>query len=185
MHTRILEILDCLDSELTNLRSAVERVPAERRGERPAPDRWSVAEVLEHLAVVERSVLKACARQLAAAREAGLAAETDSSPILASLPPQQVANRERLIVSPERLRPTGLDAVQAWVHIETTREEFKAFVHSCDGLALAQVSFPHPTLGALNLYQWLLFAAGHHARHAAQIREIGEVLAGGSVSVSN
>jgi hypothetical protein len=48
---------------------------------------------------------------------------------------------------------------------------------SCDGLALSQVGFPHPALGTLNLYQWLLFSAGHHARHAAQIREIATQLA--------
>lgn len=177
MHPRIAEILECLDTELAGLRSAVESVPPERRGERPAPDRWSVAEVLEHVALVERSVLKACARQLAAAREAGLAAETDITSIRETMPPERVANRERPLVSPERLIPKDNDAAAAWAQIETVRERVHEFVLSCDGLALSQVSFPHPSMGPLNLYQWLLFSAGHHARHAAQIREIAGELA--------
>lgn len=172
MHPRTQEILDCLEREMQDLRAAVDAVPAERRGDRPAADRWSVAEVLEHLALVENSVLKACSRQLAAAREAGLPPESETSSVISLLPPQRVANRDFLIAAPERLRPTGIDASDAWAQIESTRARLEDFVRSCDGLALGQVSFPHPALGNLNLYQWLLFAAGHHTRHAAQIREI-------------
>jgi hypothetical protein len=148
----------------------------ERRGERPSPDRWSVAEVLEHLALVENAVLKACTRQLAAARDAGLPAETESTSVLASLPPERVAVRDRPIVAPSGLHPKGVTAEAAWADIEQTRARFNEFVRSCDGLALGRVSFPHPAFGPLDLYQWLLFAAGHHARHAAQIREIAQQL---------
>jgi uncharacterized damage-inducible protein DinB len=176
LHPRIREILTCLDVELETLRAAVDAVPPARRGERPAADRWSVAEVLEHLAMVEEVVLKACSRQLDAARAAGLPRETDGSSVLQSLPPERVANREQTLVAPDRLQPKGLDASVAWANIESTRARFNDFVRSCDGLALGHVSFPHPAFGPLNLYQWLLFAAGHHARHAAQIREIAAQL---------
>jgi uncharacterized damage-inducible protein DinB len=176
MHARLQEIVNCLDAEMSGLRAAVDAVDPSRRGERPAPDRWSVAEVLEHVAMVEHSILKACSRQLEAARAAGLAQETDATSVLASLPPERVADRRTTMTSPERLRPQGNDAEAAWAHLTSTRARFLEFVQACDGLALANVSFPHPALGNLNLYQWLLFAAGHHARHAAQIREIASQL---------
>jgi len=177
MHPRIEEVLQCLETELSGLRAAVESVPLERRAERPAPGRWSVAEVLDHLARVERSVLRACEQQLAAARESGLPDESETTSIRALMPPELVANRDRPLVSPERLVPKDNDAVAAWGQVEAVRERFREFVVSCDGLALSQVGFPHPALGPLNLYQWLLFSAGHHARHAAQIREIASQLA--------
>jgi uncharacterized damage-inducible protein DinB len=177
MHPRIEEVLQCLDTELEGLRAAVETVPPDRRGEAPAPARWSVAEVLDHVARVERSVLRACEQQLAAAREAGLSDESETSSIRALMPPERVANRDRPLVSPERLLPKDNDADAAWAQVEAVRERLRGFVESCDGLALSQVGFPHPALGTLNLYQWLLFSAGHHARHAAQIREIAGQLA--------
>ena len=180
MHPRIEEVLQCLDTEMSALRSAVESVHPDRRGERPAAGRWSVAEVLEHLARVERSVLRACEQQLAAARESGLPEESETSSIRALMPPERVANRQPPLVSPERLLPKDNDAEAAWAQVEAAREHFRAFVVSCDGLALSQVGFPHPALGPLNLYQWLLFPAGHHARHAAQIREIAGQLDGRS-----
>jgi hypothetical protein len=180
MHTRTEEILCCLDTELAGLRAAVDAVPVDRRGERPGPDRWSVAEVIEHLVMVERAVMKACSKQVAAARERGLPAETETTSILHLLPPARVANRERQLIAPEMLRPKGGDAVTAWADLELTRQAFREFVTTCDGLALGEVSFAHPSLGTLNLYQWLFFAAGHHARHAAQIREIAQQLQAGA-----
>lgn len=177
MHSRIQEILVCLDDELAGLRAALDQVPPELRNRRPAAERWSVAEVLEHLAIVEKAVLKVCTRQLAAAREQGLPQEAETTAIRQTLPPEHVARRERPLVAPDAVAPKGMDAAAAWGEIEATRARFVEFVKSCDGLALAQVSFPHPAMGTLNMYQWFLFAAGHHARHAAQIREIAQQLA--------
>ena len=176
MHRRTQEILECLDAELASLRAAVDAIPEERRSERPAADRWSAAEVLEHLAVVEQAMLKVCSRQFAKAREAGLPEETETTSILDTMPVTHVANRERALKSPEMLVPKGMSADAAWRELENTRSQFREFVRSCDGLALGRVSFPHPAFGDLNLYQWMLFAAGHHARHAAQIREIATQL---------
>jgi uncharacterized damage-inducible protein DinB len=176
MHPRIQEVLHCLDTEFAGLRAAVESIPPGRRAERPAADRWSVAEVLDHLARVERSVLKACVNQLAAARESGLPDESETTSIRETMPPERVANRDRPLVSPERLLPKGNDADAAWAEVEAVRERLREFTASCDGLALSQIGFPHPALGPLNMYQWLLFSAGHHARHAAQIREIADQL---------
>lgn len=172
MNPRTVEILACLDANMADFRAAIDMVPAEQRETRPAAERWSVAEIVEHVAMSERTITKACARQLAAAREAGLATETETTSILEAMPVAQIANRERRLNAPERLVPRGADTETAWGELERARAEFREFVTSCDGLALAQVSFPHPALGPLNLYQWLLFTAGHQARHAAQIREI-------------
>lgn len=174
MHPRIQEVVAVLDAELAALSQAVQSVPEPLRSQRPAPDRWSVAEILEHLALVEQSVLKGCTRQFAAACAAGLPDEAETSPVRDSLPPERVANRARALQAPDPFHPRGAEAADAWADVEAVRVRFHEFVRACDGRALEQVSFPHPMLGPLNLYQWLLFVAGHQARHAAQIREIAE-----------
>jgi hypothetical protein len=45
-------------------------------------------------------------------------------------------------------------------------------------MALGDITVPHPVLGPLNLYQWVLFVGGHESRHAIQIREIAQALSG-------
>ena len=177
MNPRTLEILACLDTQMADFRAAIDVVPAARRDVRLSPDRWSVAENVEHVALTERLITKACAKQLAAAREAGLPAETDTTSILSTMPVERVVTgRVTRLDAPVRLVPTGIDAETAWRDLEAARGAFREFVASCDGLALGQVSFPHPALGPLDMYQWLLFVAGHQARHAAQIRELAQQL---------
>ena len=49
MHPHLDAALSRLDESRAALRAAVEAVPAALRTRKPAQDRWSVAEVLEHL----------------------------------------------------------------------------------------------------------------------------------------
>ena len=50
VHESVAPTLALLDAEREGLLAAVQRVPAELRDRRPAAMRWSIAEVLEHLA---------------------------------------------------------------------------------------------------------------------------------------
>jgi hypothetical protein len=58
MHPRTRELLAQLDTERAALRDAVHQVPAPLREQRSSPDSSSVAEVLEHLALIENRVLQ-------------------------------------------------------------------------------------------------------------------------------
>jgi hypothetical protein len=53
MHPRIAELLDYVATQTATLRAAYEAVPPERRAVRPEPGRWSPAEIIHHLAIVE------------------------------------------------------------------------------------------------------------------------------------
>jgi hypothetical protein len=37
---------------------------------------------------------------------------------------------------------------------------------------LTHLKYPHPLLGELDMYQWILIAGGHEGRHIAQIGRI-------------
>lgn len=79
MQPRIQEILSHLDTRRADLRAAVDAVPASERGTRPAPDRWSAGEVLEHLAMVEGRMARGIfAKRIEEARANGLGAERDT-----------------------------------------------------------------------------------------------------------
>jgi len=152
----------------------MDQVPPELRGQRPEPGRWSVAEILEHLAVVERRMTRFLTTQIEAARADGVEPESETSPILDSFNMALIVDRStRRIVASEASIPSGeLDADAAWEALEQSRAAFREAVLSGDGLALGGRTVPHPSLGPLNLYHWIAFAGGHEARHADQIREI-------------
>jgi hypothetical protein len=178
MHPRIEELLEYIDVERAKLRAVVDSVPPERRGRSPAPDTWSVAQVVEHLAATERRITAMFRRVVGEAKTAGLAAETETSSQLETLNPDQFADRTRKFVGPAAVSPSGdANCDGACAALESARHEFKQAVLEADGLALGEITAPHPIFGPLSLYRWISFIGGHDARHAKQIREIDGALA--------
>ncbi|HEY6045241.1 MAG TPA: DinB family protein [Pyrinomonadaceae bacterium] len=175
MHPRIEEVINYLDGERATLRGAVERVPPELRNQQPGPDRWSVAQVLEHLGLIEKRVGLGMTNWMEEARNSSVGSETETASVMNSLPRQLIVDRSRPRTAPEEVRPPGdIDARAAWEVLENARETLRSAFLSGDGLALSEVVQPHPILGPINLYQWMLFVGSHEERHTAQIIEIAE-----------
>ncbi|HEV2984971.1 MAG TPA: DinB family protein [Vicinamibacterales bacterium] len=176
MHPRLQELFAYLSVRRTALREAVEAVPEGLRDRQPAADRWSVAEVLEHLGLVEERFKTIIADRLAEARASGLGAERETSPIVPTLNLAGILDRSSKHQAPDVVRPQGSDWKTAWSRLEDIRRSFLGVYGSGDGLALADVVHVHPRLGSLNLYQWGVWVGGHEARHTEQIREIAATL---------
>jgi hypothetical protein len=177
MQRRTSELLAHLDRSHLELHRAVSGVPEAAREQQPAPGRWSVANVLEHLSIVEPRIVHGLTQGFAAARASGLPPAPDSS-VIGERDSARYLNRQRRIETTEASQPRGeLRAAGAMAALEQTRAATRAFVVDTDGFDVAAITLPHPIFGPLNLYQWIVFVGGHEERHALQISEIGEALA--------
>jgi len=133
---------------------------------KPAPDRWSVAEALEHIIIVERRVLGMIEKTVQQAPNASKSTFEDEFLV------RRVATRADRFKGPDVLMPTG-----QWP-VHELQEEFEAvrrrsFEFTASTKAeLRQHGFPHPILGELNCYQWLLLIPAHCERHLAQAAEV-------------
>ena len=179
MHPRTEELLRHLDANRVVLREAIADVPPPLRETRPAPDRWSVAEVLEHLARIEEQLTRLLSAKLSEAQSTGaLGTESETSSVVDPRVHRAVLDRERRIIAGDRVLPRGeLDSAAALVALEAARAKLRDLLMSYDGIAIAAVSHPHPVFGPIDAYQWFAFVGSHEARHAAQIREVGATLA--------
>jgi len=185
MHSRIAEALDYLDTERADLLTAVELVPGELRERAPATDRWSVAQVLQHLTIIESRIVPLIHKLVTGARAAGLGPELETSSILNTRHAAKIADRSFRVTAPEEtVPPSDVSAVVAWKALEESRKALREAVVSGDGLALSEVKYPHPVLGEINLYQWILFVGSHEVRHTAQVREIAEQFTSASTAAS-
>jgi hypothetical protein len=177
MHPSLTEVFSRLDRARADLRAAVETVPAELRNQPPGSDRWSVAGVLEHLALVDERFTGIVANKIGEARQGSPASE--EGPV-EPLPPHveaMLADRTDRRTAPEPLHPRGLDCAAAWERADAARSAFRLMLSGADGVALSRVIHEHPRFGPLNAYQWAGFLAAHESRHASQIREIAAQLA--------
>jgi len=177
MHPRTEEVINYLDTERTALREAVESVPPELRDKQPGADRWSVAQVLQHLLIIEKRIGLVMTKWITDAKTGGIGTETETSSVMNSLPLQLITDRSQRRIAFEEVRPSGdIDAESAWIALEQSRETLRAAFLAGDGRALSQVIQPHPVLGPINLYQWMLFVGSHEIRHTAQVHEIADQL---------
>jgi hypothetical protein len=176
MRQQTTELLAHLDGPHAELRRAVDAVPLGLRARRPAADRWSVANVLEHLAIVETRVVGGLSSRFAEARTTGLSPSLDTS-VVRQADFARYLNRERRNVAGAASQPQGLEAEGAWAALDRARDTTRALVIETDGFAVEAVVLPHPLFGPLDFYQWIAFLGGHEARHALQVQEIGRALA--------
>jgi hypothetical protein len=185
MHARLEEVLNYLDTQRAGLAAAVELVPPALREQSPKADRWSVAQVLEHLVMVEKRIAMGVTKWVSDARAGNLGPETETSSVTNSLPLELIIGRSQRRNAPEDVRPRGeMDAASAWQALEKTRASLRSGVSAGDGLALGEVIQTHPVLGPINIYQWLLFVGSHEGRHAAQVIEIAAELKTNSNTVA-
>lgn len=138
---------------------------------RDGPERWSVGEVVEHLAVAEQSLFGRV--------EAALAASVN--PDWKTATAGKTERLERLLLdrsdvreAPPGSRPTGT-ALRAEVlrQYRNTRAVTLSFAAETQA-PLDQHTQDHvrPIYGTLSAYQWLLFIPLHNLRHNQQIAEI-------------
>lgn len=133
-----------------------------------APDRWSVADTLEHIAVSEEFLLANVKNSVMKA-PAG-PADRDTAKIDA-LVLAAVPDRSRKAQAPPELVPKGRwTPAEALEHFLKSRAETIAFVQSTPDLR-EHVS-DSPIGQKLDAYEWLLFIGAHSERHTKQIQEV-------------
>src|SRR5688572_13229195 len=171
--SQIDALIDELETDRVRLKAAVDRVPPAVRGIRPAPDRWSVAEILEHLAIVEQ-------RATAIVRELAVSAPPrESGSTAADAPPRfdrtVLRDRTQRVTAPVAIQPKGQwDAGQALAELEKSRAGLLAAIRAAEGRDLTAVTRSHPRLGPLTGYEWIAALGAHEERHAFQIGEIAD-----------
>ncbi len=138
---------------------------------KPAPDRWSVAEVAEHIAVSESTIFGLVQKQIMsspAAPDKRAQAKGKDEIVLERIP-----DRSHKAQAPEFLRPTGRWATEADLTkaFEDSRAATMEYIRTTND-DLRDHFFDHPVLGTLDGYQWLLLISAHSARHTAQIEEV-------------
>ena len=169
MNRRLTELMEYLDEAAASLRAAFDAVPAEKRATRPAPERWSAAEVVHHVTIVDRALTQRIGALIGEAKALG--PERDETSVLATIDTTTARNRAKKIVASERIHPKDTDASRVLADYDAARVAFKQVLAGADGVALGAVSAPHPAFGPLNGYEWIAFVGSHTARHAEQIRE--------------
>lgn len=149
--------------------AATDGLSSEQWQFKQAPDRWSIAQVAEHIAASEDvlfGMVQTQVMQAPARTEPANVKEIDD--LILKAIPDRTAKRQ----APEPLQPTarfgsGTESVN---HFKESRAKTLAFLTEAKDLRDHATDSP---LGQkLDAYQWLLFISAHCERHTKQIMEV-------------
>jgi hypothetical protein len=132
-----------------------------------APDKWSVALTLEHIALAEDNLYQLVTDKVM------------KSP--AGAPDRDIAKMDAMVLamvpdrSTKRQAPPGLVPTGRWTPAETLDHFLQSRARTIEFLRTAPDLRQHvmdSPLGPLDGYEWLLFIAAHSDRHTKQILEV-------------
>ncbi|HJQ52218.1 MAG TPA: DinB family protein [Gemmatimonadaceae bacterium] len=170
MHARLAEAMDFVEEKRRELLASVEGVAPADLSRRTAPDAWSVAQILDHLRMVESGVARLITKRVQQAKAAGIAEEQSTESVIPSFEPHRIKLESGRLTSPEPVRPNAdPDPIEALGGLAVTRQALREAASSANGVALGEIKHTHAILGELDLYQWLIFLGQHEVRHRKQI----------------
>lgn len=162
------EILDLLERSRRELEELVAKTPDELWAKKPAPDRWSVSEVVEHLSLTEPLLFGLGQQSLAAPADANWASVEGGISTDAFV--GQMTDRSQKFNAPEPAQPKGgmsrADALARYGGARIVTEEFVRRTDAAVKKHVATMPF-----GKMTVHQLLVMIGAHNLRHNQQIAE--------------
>jgi hypothetical protein len=137
---------------------------------KPGPERWSVGDVVEHLALAEeflRDLQQKTVTGAAATAEERAATKGKDETIVKMIP-----DRTQKAQAPEPLRPSTKLGAQTDVVKAFRERRGKTLDYAGKTKDDLRAHVAQSPIGPVDAYQWLLFIGAHTERHLAQIREV-------------
>ena len=160
-------ILKRLDESLAVLEKSLAGLPEQNWHHKPAPERWSIGEIVHHLVLVEVQRLQMMKEMLAGRRESA-PPRTEAIADIASY-----RRKEQRAQALEMMQPTpDLPAKTLLLGFRRGRTDTRAFASAVDFVKLQNIWLLTKSFGPLNGAEYLEFLAAHTERHADQIQNV-------------
>lgn len=147
---------------------SVNMLSDEQLNQRLDPEKWTIAQVLVHLYLLERGLSK----WIPDALSKGEKQIVDKKPIY------MVPDRSKKLKAPKNVEPRDefytLDAVQ--IKLRQSRVALNEALAGVAEEELEKRALPHPVFGPINLKQWVELVGVHEKRHLEQIEELKQEL---------
>ena len=161
--------LQYLESTKANLLEATKGLSETQWNFKPAPDRWSIAQVMEHIAASEDFIRDGLLKEKVMVSPQG-PSDRDVKKIDDAVV-KMIPDRSHKAQAPEPLVPNNRfgSPEGSLKHFLESRETTEQYVKTTAGLRDHVMDGP---VGKMDGYEFILFIAAHSDRHTKQIEEV-------------
>jgi uncharacterized damage-inducible protein DinB len=170
-HT-ISDILAANEQSQARFTAAISNLTEAQANFRPDENQWTIAEIVEHVSIIDNNVLRLTHKLLKEAESALKPPKADLNLGHTSLD-ENGHQRPGQFPAPDRVWPQG------GAHIEDSLAKMRASLAGfaeiqarLEAVDLSEQTFPHPFLGPINAYQWMVLLGEHEDRHRGQIERL-------------
>jgi hypothetical protein len=176
---RIREVVEQLDAARSRLLASVAALSDRDVGFSPSADRWSIGEILHHLRLIEESAVRVIQKLVEKAEKSGVGPDPGDGSVLHSLDRFNIeASADRLSAPVSMVPARGIPVGELLRGLAGSRAALMKALDECSQFDMAEILFPHPVVGKIDVYQWALFVAQHEERHRRQIETVKAVRGG-------
>jgi uncharacterized damage-inducible protein DinB len=172
MHSQLQSVFDSAEEEKNRLIAHVSVLSFEEYFRIPAPDKWSIAQIMTHLMVAEQlslGYMKKKSLGIEQVKDSGAFTEARFRfyNVVLGLPVKLKAPKAILDNTPEPLPLSDLE-----VNWKRTRNKLKAFLSTIEDKHVHRLIFKHAFAGRLSAIHALRFFIEHIHHHRPQIDKI-------------
>ena len=166
------EIFEMVEQAQTRFAASVAGLSEEQERFQPSAEQWTIAELAEHISVVDDQFLRLTHKLLKQAEANGVPASPGLRINPVSLTQVHERRHEKFKAPDSAVPRGGVRVAESLAKARQSLDSIFALRPRLEATDLSQVSYPHPAFGPLNLYEWLVLLGVHAARHQAQIEAV-------------
>ena len=168
----IADVYAANDKIRERLKETVQNLTDDQLNFLPEGEKWTVAQIVEHLSLVEDGMTRISAKLLNQAKENGKTSD-GSAKISEDFLQKAQSSIGQKLEAPDRVHPNSNQTVsESLAKMEENRKRLYELRPLFESVECADYKFPHPAFGELTAHEWLALLGGHEMRHIEQIKRI-------------
>ncbi|HKX31353.1 MAG TPA: DinB family protein [Blastocatellia bacterium] len=167
----IAEVFETIERTHSSFIASVTNLSPGQEDFRPVPDRWTIAEISEHVGIVNSGFLRLAQTLLKQAEAEPKPPRTNLEFSLQRL--TDSGTMKEKWKAPERVEPHGgVPVAESTLKNQQAIDQLSALKPRFEAVDLSGPTWDHPFLGPLNLYETLIVLVIHETKHRHQVEEI-------------
>jgi hypothetical protein len=163
------QVLACLEASRAALLAVAGERDQDALDAQSGDGAWSAGQVMHHIVLVEGAVQAVLSRLADRAPEGPPQAGGQAPVALPAEIRDAITSRPAF---PGTEPTTGLPAARLLRELAESRSRTREIAGRAALRDMSHGRFPHPFLGRMDFYQWVLFLAEHETGHVEQVRKI-------------
>ncbi len=156
----------------TRLKELVATLTETQMSTLPEGEKWTVAQIIEHISMVDDSAMRICSKLLKKAEDAGRTSDGK-----AFISDEFLQKSSEIVTAklnaPDIVQPNSGRAVnESLAKMDENTEQFEQLRKVFESVDGTELRFPHPFFGDMSAHEWLALKGGHEMRHIKQIEKV-------------